>query len=190
MCHFLKYYHFFGRNRIWFDPMKNSFVIYITLFSFLLPGCGKISTSMRGGTSQEKDYPKDSWYHTGMPSVEPWDWNKINSSEIYEINDAAKPKAEYLLRQKPVVQLSSSQVDALLSQNFTSADLSGKAPYLVRALYFNKETGGFKVYFKEKTIWVEHGSLGSDPVPMKRQSLIVLLKVRPDKVFVTCSMDE
>ena len=177
---FIQIHHNFPKG--FFVVRKICFIMCVTLFAVLLPGCEV--------NSQEDDYPEDSWYHIAMPSVEPWDWNKVNASEIYEVNGAAKSKAEHLLRQKSIIQLSPLQVDALLSQNLTSANLSGKTPYLVRALYFDKETGGFEVYFKGKTIWIEHGSLGHAPVPMKRQPLILLLKVRPDKVFVTCSMAE
>ena len=170
--------------------MKNHFVICVALLAVPLLLCGIISTMVRRNTSQENDYPNDSWYYTDTLSDGPWDWNKISASEIYEVNNAAKIRAEYLLRQTSVLQLSLSQVNAFSNHNFISANLNGKRPYLVRALYFNKETGSFTIYSKGKKLWVEHGSLGHVSVPMKRQPLVVLLKVQPDKVFVTCSMDE
>jgi hypothetical protein len=66
----------------------------------------------------------------------------------------------------------------------------GKTPYLVRALYFQKATGGFSVCILRNKLLVEHLSLGHHWVPMKRSALVVFLKTRPEHVYVTCNTAE
>ena len=63
-------------------------------------------------------------------------------------------------------------------------------PYLVRALYLNRETGRFSAYLAQDQLVVHHDSLGSSAVPMKRQALVLQLGRVPVKVFVSCSMAE
>jgi hypothetical protein len=69
--------------------------------------------------------------------------------------------------------------------------LKGKLkPYLVRGLYLNEGTGAFSVCFRDTTLWVAHGSLGSHAVPMKRRPLVVFLEHAPTKVYVSVSITE
>ena len=69
----------------------------------------------------------------------------------------------------------------------------GKASFLIRSVYLNSETGGFRVRASAGTgdaVIVDHGSLGRHPVPMKRQALVVPLARKPDNVFVSYKMAE
>jgi hypothetical protein len=46
------------------------------------------------------------------------------------------------------------------------------------------------VYLAQDQLVVNHGSLGSSAVPMKRQALVLQLERMPAEVFVACSMAE
>lgn len=65
---------------------------------------------------------------------------------------------------------------------------AGSSLFLVRAVFLNRDTGGFTVTPVWSDLLVEHGSLGRSAVPMKRQALIVRLPQKPETVFVSCSM--
>lgn len=63
-------------------------------------------------------------------------------------------------------------------------------PFLVRAVYLNKPTGGFHVVLMNKNLFVSHSCLGDRPVPMSRQVLIVALAQNPLNVYCDCGMAE
>lgn len=150
-------------------------------FVLSLQGCGSRESSSEWTT-------KDSWYRpaTTDPYIEKA--NELPDKEVYKVTSVMLPKAEAMLKQKSLVQLSTAQAKGFVGGNLKA--VSGKIPFLVRAVYLNEGTGKFMVYQRGKCLWVTHGSLGHSAVPMKRQVLVVFLKVRPTQVFVDCSMAE
>ena len=160
--------------------MKILIAVCLTVSVLSLQGCG--------GQNSSPWTVKDSWYH--RPSIEPLvlieEGNKLPDKEIYKVTSIMQPKAEMMLKEKPVIQLSAPQVKAFVGGNPKS--VYRKTPFLVRAVYLNEGTGKFMVYERDKKLWVTHGSLGRSAVPMKRQALVVFLKVRPTQVFVFCTM--
>ena len=114
--------------------------------------------------------------------------NELPDKEVHKVTSLMWPKAEAMLKQKSVVRLSAVQATGFVGGNLKA--VSGKTPFLVRALYLNEGTGKFMVYQRGKRLWITHGSLGNSAVPMKRQALVIFLKTRPTQVFVDCSMDE
>lgn len=108
--------------------------------------------------------------------------------KFHEVASSLQPKAQNLLKQKSIVALSLAQAKTFTSGQFKQ--VKGKRPYLVRAVYLNKETGAFSVFLHGKKLVVSHNSLGRSAVPMKRQALVVYLSAQPTEVFVICGMDE
>jgi hypothetical protein len=69
--------------------------------------------------------------------------------------------------------------------------LKGKLqPYLVRGLCLIEGTGRFTAYFHDSILWVSHGCLGRQAVPMRRRPVIIFLEDRPTKVYVDVHMVE
>ena len=168
--------------------MRPKFLVCFSIFPLLLQGCHRSTFAPTNNRTAQSIYSLDSWYKAAPTGMEPWSWNKLNAGEVHVLPSTAKSQAERLLRYKPLIPLYTKQVKALIGHQLALPKSSKKVPYLVRSVYFNKETGQFEVYYKDNKLWVAHGSLGHSPEPMNRQALIVLLRVRPSRVFVTCSM--
>jgi hypothetical protein len=89
--------------------------------------------------------------------------------------------------------VASVEISAERATEFTGRPVSpraGSSLFLVRAVYLNRSTGKFIVVPVGNELLVEHGSLGRSAVPMKRQALILRLSQKPERVYVSCSMDE
>ena len=129
---------------------------------------------------------KDSWYHepdeTGLT---PWDWNEI---KYYEIKPNLQNEAQAILKDSQIIEISNKELIYFSDQPI---QISGsKKMYLVRGVFLNEGTGSFSIYSKGNQLWVYHGSLGHNPVPMKRKALVIALNQKPVEIFITCMMDE
>jgi hypothetical protein len=93
-----------------------------------------------------------------------------------------------MLKDQSIVPLSLKQAGDFV--NHPLKKIAGKSTFLVRAVYLNAGTGAFSLYLQSNKLFVTHGSLGRNAVPMKRQALVVFLPKQPDEVFVDCMMAE
>lgn len=164
--------------------------ICFLLFAPFVNGCGNLVSTRVSSTqdSHQEWSTQDSWYKMSTSGI---DWSheeRIVDVKFQEVTGATEPKAESLLKQKPIVRLSVAQAKTFTGGQFKPT--KGKQPYLVRAVYLNKGTGAFSVFLNGKKLIVSHGSLGHSAVPMKRQALVVNLSAQPSQVFVTCEMAE
>ncbi len=164
--------------------------ICFLLFAPFVNGCGNLVSTRVSSTqdSHQEWSTQDSWYKTPTSGI---DWSheeRFVEVKFQEVTGATEPKAESLLKQKSIVQLSLAQARTFTGNQFKPT--KAKRPYLVRAVYLNKETGGFSVFLDGNKLIVSHDSLGHSAVPMKRQALVVSLSAQPSQVFVTCGMAE
>lgn len=161
--------------------MKPLIIVCFTAVVLSLQGCGGQASSSAWTT-------KDSWHHPTTTDPYIGKASELPDKEVYKVITMMWPKAEALLKKKPIVRLSTVQAKAFVGRRFK--EVPKKMPFLVRAIYLNEGTGNFTVHQQGKRLWVIHGSLGHQAVPMKRQALVVFLKARPTQVFVDCSMAE
>jgi hypothetical protein len=131
----------------------------------------------------------DPWY-TGLPSEGPlyWTWPELDPERIYEVVESKHPDAERLLEDVSILELSDEQAAEFVGVALPGAP--GTRPYLTRGLYLNRQTTMFTVYVREDRLVVYHGTLGTSPLPMRRQALVLQLERKPSEVFVTCTMAE
>jgi hypothetical protein len=146
-------------------------------------GPGRTPTPRRSFTTQ------DPWY-TGLPSEGPlyWTWPELDPGRIQEVVESKQPEAERLLEDVPILELGDEQAAEFVGGALAGAP--GTRPYLTRGLYLNRQTYMFTVYVREDQLVVYHGTLGTSPLPMRRQALVLQLERKPSEVFVTCTMDE
>lgn len=125
---------------------------------------------------------------------EPWfnfapdnwaDSNELDSRLVYSVkNDGEAVKR---LETVPFVGLTESEVEAISG---IKAAIAGHKPYLVRALYYFKETGTFSVFEKSGAILVRHDSIGASTPKEVRSAVVVFLKDVPKAVYVDCQVAE
>ena len=128
----------------------------------------------------------DTWYNEPTQTeITPWEWEEI---KYYEVNSSLQEEAQSHLINDSIKEITKKQITNYLNQTPTINKISKF--FLVRAVYLNEYTGSFNVYRNNNELWVYHGSLGKYPVPMKRRALIVMLKQKPEVVYITCMMDE
>lgn len=131
----------------------------------------------------------DSWYNAPPPEApRRREWEGLDRARIHEVIESREPQAEELLQDVSIVELNCEQAAEFIGEALP--EVPGTKPYLTRAVYLNRGTGGFSVYLLEDELLVYHRSLGRRAVPMKRQALVLQLERQPTQVFVTCSMAE
>ncbi|MHC4196028.1 MAG: hypothetical protein ACYSYU_07310 [Planctomycetota bacterium] len=158
--------------------MKLSHMILILVFIFCVFSCSV--NNRRAWTTM------DSWYKAPQEeNLTPWTWNII---EHFEVEPEMKNKAQMLLLSEPIVGISQQQAFDFIGKTIVKPN--GTEFYLVRGVALNEGTGSFSVYYHENRLWVYHGSLGKEPVPMKCKALVTYLSNKPSDIFVTCGMDE
>jgi hypothetical protein len=136
---------------------------------------------------------KGSWYAPppdGFYGADKPDTRWLDEDEWREVPVAKMPAATRLLKKVPCVQLSAKQAVQLLGSMDWSKDKSDRTSFLVRGVLLNRDSGGFSVSRGRDYLSVNHGCMGASPVPMKRQALVLLLKKKPEKIYVTCGMTE
>jgi hypothetical protein len=129
---------------------------------------------------------KDSWYSPAPPS---YGYNSLTVSEnhFHALDSVHAPKAMSMLESKPIIPLSQKEAADL---GVVLGGNTSLKPYLVRALYLNKGTGGYFLSASADTLFVSHGSLGKHAVPMKRDCLIVELPIEPHVLYISVMMAE
>ena len=152
----------------------------------VLFACILLSGILIGCRDQRSWTTEDSWYRPPPSGTSFWKWAKLDRARIHEVIESKQSAAESLLQNVAIVELTDQQAAELIGQALPEAP--GTKPYLARGVYLNRETGGFSVYILEDQLLIRHSSLGSSPLPMKRQALVLQLEHSPAEVFVTCTM--
>lgn len=91
------------------------------------------------------------------------------------------------LETKTIIELSDLEVEAISG---VKAVVEGYKPYLVRALYYFKETGTYSIFEKSDAILVRHDSIGATTPIEIRSAVIVFLKTVPKTVYIDCQVTE
>jgi hypothetical protein len=130
----------------------------------------------------------DSWLRPGPPGAGSRTGKELESSRIHPVPDAMEARAEDLLSERSCVLLTGRQVEEVLGRPGSAA--AGTRPYLVRGVCLDRDHGRFSVTVAKDELWVHHGCLGRQPLPMTRQALVVELEAQPREVYVGCSMAE
>ena len=133
---------------------------------------------------------EDPWFRD-VPAELPqkWgpEWQEVSYKHSNTVPSANLPAAERLLADRAWCELSAAQVRELIGREKTVKD---HAPSLVRSVFLSNEVGQYHITRFKGHVHVHHGCLGSTPVPMKRQALILFLPQKPTAVYSTCSMAE
>lgn len=132
----------------------------------------------------------DSWYAPVPGGVGPYTSgiSPIDDANMHEVVGARLTAAEAFLKDVSCVEISVEQAAELTGKPLPQAE--GAKLFLVRGVCLRRDTGRFAVYVKGTELLVHHGCLGTGPVPMNRQPLVVQVQKRPVRVYVTCSMAE
>lgn len=105
----------------------------------------------------------------------------VSKTSIYEVVPTKIETAlVWHLTKSTFTKLSCEDANVLAGGHFTCEQ--GKKPILVRAVYTNGETGNFTVHYKDSTVYIHHGSLGS-PNALVNLPLIINLPFTPQEVF-------
>jgi uncharacterized protein YceK len=127
---------------------------------------------------------QDSWYRPALQDPRVAHATPIDPARVHEVPTSREHEAEELLRETPTRELTPEEARHYSGQPVVP--VSGTKPYLVRGVLLN--SGTFTLFAKDRTLWIEHGSRGHRPVPMKRRALVVQLEHAPANVFCTCGM--
>lgn len=129
----------------------------------------------------------DSWYNPPPPKTYPLTgWKVLDFKQLHQVAADQQAAAEKLLETTAALEITPQQAADLTGQPLPA--IPGIKPYLTRGVYLNR--GGFSVYWRNDQLLISHASMGHNPVPMKRQALVLQLAQPPAEVFVTCSMAE
>lgn len=129
----------------------------------------------------------DSWYSPPPPKTYPLTgWQVLDFKQLHQVAPDQQAAAEKMLETTAALEITPQQAADLIGQPLPA--VPGVKPYLTRGVYLNR--GGFSVYWRNDQLLISHASMGRNPVPMKRQALVLQLVQPPAEVFVTCSMAE
>lgn len=121
------------------------------------------------------NFPAESWV----------DSNEVDAKRIFTVVD--ENEAVRRLENIPFVELAAGEAETLSGSKFR---LEGHKPYLVRGLYYFRETGGFTLFTKGDALLVQHDSSGSTTPKEQRTGVIVWLASEPSAVYVDCQITE
>ncbi|MFC0682852.1 hypothetical protein ACFFGH_33895 [Lysobacter korlensis] len=106
----------------------------------------------------------------------------IPRERFFEVAVSKLELAQERLESKPTIEQKWYDAEAFGQPAFSCTD--ARRPYLVRAVYQNGRTGGYRLQRVENTLWVAHNSLGK-PTGQHRSALLVCLDFQPERVFVS-----
>lgn len=138
---------------------------------------------------------REPWYRP-PPATHLDQWARIDPAQVYEVHPVMLGKAQALLKRHPIVGLTVQRAQALVDQPLAAP--CGARPFLVRTLYHGDEwghffgggPGRFSVYERGASLWVEYGTVGPRTMPVARSALIVFLKRKPRKLYVSSEVEE
>ncbi len=132
---------------------------------------------------------QDSWYR------EP---EEISYIEFYEhplsreafaaVAESEQERAQARLKESAFVEIAEAE-----AREWAGAALPIQAEkrfFLVRGLFYNRDTGEFALYRRAGKLLVHHTSLGHGIFPMQRRALVVQLDRPPREVYVSCDINE
>lgn len=122
-------------------------------------------------------FPSDSWAES----------QELDPKLIVKLAPQHEPAAVKRLENEPAVELSESEVAQLTGK---AEKVAGLKPYLVRGLFYFRDTGNFAVYRKSGAILVQHDSVGTTMPRENRSGVVVYLPEKPKQIFVDCSVTE
>jgi hypothetical protein len=111
-------------------------------------------------------------------------WDKVDPADVHRVVPQKWPKAEAMLEKQWFYKLTLQQAHEFIGKEVPRP--SGKTPYLVPAVYYERGTGSFFLATLGKKLWIDHDSFGPWATVMKRDALVVFLKTEPALLFVTC----
>ena len=101
---------------------------------------------------------------------------------VFEVPVSMFEEAEQRLQAQPIEELQTYDVENLSRKHFSwPRETKG---YLVRAVYTNGRTGGYKLVQLDSALWVSHVSLGVS-TGTHRSALIACLRFKPATMFIT-----
>jgi hypothetical protein len=127
--------------------------------------------------------PADDWIR--LPTIEVSAAKvsvEVPRNQFFEVPVSMLEEAEQRLQSQPIMKLETYDVENLSRKHFTCPRES--TGYLVRAVYTNGWTGGYKLTQLESALWVSHASLG-ESTGTHRSALIACLRFKPSDVFIT-----
>lgn len=118
----------------------------------------------------------------------------VGASEVREIERGTyavvvnkEPEALARLEQRASVELSSHEAEELVGHPLDGTD--GRL-VLLRALSWDTPYGAFTVTWRPGEVRVNHGCLGTQPLPVVRRALVARLPSLPAEVYVDLGMAE
>lgn len=119
-----------------------------------------------------------------------------------EINVSSLGIAEHFLGEKDIIDFEEAEgnetsrfwIDGYSIKFFTGEkefESLNKKLYLVRALYYYGQEGGYSVYYENGNLLVIHYAMGHEvPESMNRSALVVCLPSKPKAIYVMCRIVE
>lgn len=151
-------------------------------FIFLVVSCASYASS-----SDPWEHP---WFEMEPLELQLQDLDGHEVTDVWEVTASQHRDALSFLEIEPWVSLAGHDQ----GKKLFGVPLSSLPPtdqlYLVRALYLNGTTGGFRVLYYEDQLMVHHSCLGHRFPPVTRTALLIALPRPPKRVYVSCSMDE
>ena len=125
-----------------------------------------------------------------------FDWNdRLADSRWKPVVSTKIPEAESALATSSSILLSDAQALEFTGES-APQDASTARPYLLRYVVAanNKQIEKFRVDVHTRSrnadVWIASGAIGTCPVAMRRQPIVVWLDNPPQEVFVTFSVAE
>jgi len=121
---------------------------------------------------------------TAFPSL--WTLHTVPDTDIYEVAPTKIYVAKFRdLEKKPFTEISCETAKYFTGPYF-KCGVPTKRPFLIRAVYENGGTGQFVIRYRDRELFVHHGSLGQAP-GVVNLPLIVNLPFEPTNVFTWTS---
>jgi hypothetical protein len=147
---------------------------------YLLPGAGS-NGGWSGRASDDRLFvPPDPWYR--LPPSEFFgaaETQNRDSATFAVIPHAAESLSR--LERSPWAEVSEQEAAGLAGRPLGG---SGGRLVLLRALAWDTPYGGFNVRWRSGEVFVQHGSLGTHPLPVVRRAVVARLPDLPSEVYV------
>ncbi len=152
----------------------------------LFIGC---STQAKDIDDEERSVFTDPWLNRPTSSKIIYAYDRIYYPEVdfYEVHYGKLKESIAQLEENAAVEISLEHAKFLAGNKDLQIKKNTK-PYLVRALYGYRGTGGFSIINLGRNIWVQHSSLGSGRPRLVKQPLIVFFDFSPEIVYVSVSI--
>lgn len=113
----------------------------------------------------------------------------LEDNDYYEVCRQKLNESIALLKNRPVLEITLAHAKSLIGKERISFKDKTR-PYLVRALYGHKRTGGFSIGDLNKNVWIHHSSLGRFHPKFGKQPLVIFLDFKPENIYITVDINE